>query len=115
MMKHIVMFRKLAHVDRQPALEQQLVAKMHALDAEIPFIREWRVSGNELQRPICWDYVLESSFDSREDLERYLPHPAHSALIQALKAYFEWVACDYTVQDAAATTERVRARLQKIT
>ncbi|MBU9363462.1 Dabb family protein [Burkholderia multivorans] len=96
MMKHIVLFRKLAHVERQPELEQQLVARMHALDQAIDFVREWRVSANELPRPICWDYVLEASFDSREDLERYLPHEAHVSLVQALKVYFEWVACDYT-------------------
>ncbi|MDP9651092.1 Dabb family protein [Paraburkholderia caledonica] len=100
MMKHIVLFRRLADVPRQPALEQELVARMSALNADIPFVREWRVSANELDRPICWDYVLESSFESREDLERYLPHPAHVSLIQALKAYFEWVACDYTFEAA---------------
>ncbi len=54
MMKHIVLFRKLAEVPRQPELEQSLVARMIALNAEIPFVREWRVSANELDRPICW-------------------------------------------------------------
>lgn len=70
MMKHIVTFRKFADVRRQA----------------------------ELDRPICRDYVLESSLDSQADLERYLPHPSHVSLIQALKTYFEWVACDYTFE-----------------
>jgi hypothetical protein len=98
MMKHIVMFRKLPGIPRQRDLEEHLVARMMALNAEISFVREWRVSANELDRPICWDYVLESSFDNPDDLERYLPHPAHVSLIQALKTYFEWVACDYTFE-----------------
>ncbi|SAK56376.1 Stress responsive A/B Barrel Domain protein [Caballeronia hypogeia] len=97
MMKHIVMFKRLAHVEHHAGREAELVAWMRRLDCEIPFIREWRVSANELDRPICWDYVLESSFDDRDAVERYLPHPKHVELIQALKTYFEWVACDYTV------------------
>ena len=84
-MKHIVTFRKLADVRRQAELEQELVARMSALNAEIPFVREWRMSANELDRPICRDYVLESSLDSQADLERYLRHPSHVSLIQALK------------------------------
>src|SRR5215467_2202606 len=97
MMKHIVMFKRLASIQRQPELEAKLVAQMRALDKEISFIRAWRVSANELDRPICWDYVLESTFDDREAVERYLPHPAHIRLVQQLKTYFEWVACDYSL------------------
>lgn len=97
MMKHIVMFKRLAHIAQHPEREAELVAQMRALPGEIGFIRDWSVSANELDRPICWDYVLESTFDDREAVERYLPHPAHMKLVQALKTYFEWVACDYTV------------------
>lgn len=97
MMKHIVLFKRLAGVERQPEREADLVAQMRALEKEISFIRAWRVSANELDRPICWDYVLESTFDDREAVERYLPHPAHARLVQELKTYFEWVACDYSL------------------
>lgn len=96
MMKHIVMFRRLATVDRQPEFEAQLVERMRGLDKEIPFVRAWKVSANELERAICWDYLLESAFDDRDALDRYLPHPAHVALITDLKRYFEWAACDYS-------------------
>lgn len=95
-MKHIVMFRRLATVDREPELEAQLVERMRSLDREIPFVRGWKVSANELDRSICWDYLLESAFDDRDALERYLPHPAHVALITDLKRYFDWAAVDYT-------------------
>lgn len=97
MMQHIVMFRRRPDVDRQMPLEQQLIERMRTLDREIDFVRAWRVSANELDRPICWDYVLESTFDDAEAVARYLPHPAHQALIADLKPYFEWVAVDYTL------------------
>ncbi len=96
MMRHIVMFRRLPGVARNPELEERLIQWMRDLDQEIDFVRGWKVSANELDRPICWDYLLESSFDDAEAVQRYLPHPAHVALVTALKPYFEWVAVDYT-------------------
>ncbi|RQR33257.1 Dabb family protein [Burkholderia sp. Bp9142] len=96
MMQHVVMFRRLAHVDADTAREAALVERMRGLAREIDFIRAWRVSANELDRPICWDYLLEATFDDAAAVERYLPHPAHQALVADLKTYFEWVACDYT-------------------
>ncbi|HCV37517.1 Dabb family protein [Pseudomonas laurentiana] len=97
MMRHIVMFRRLPGVDPQPELEAGLVAQMRGLREKIDFIRDWRVAANELDRPICWDYILESSFDDADGVARYLPHPAHQALVADLKQYFEWVAVDYSV------------------
>ncbi|WP_273825601.1 MULTISPECIES: Dabb family protein [Pseudomonas] len=96
MMRHLVMFRRLPDVPVQPELEAELVERMRLLPQRIDFIRDWHVAANELDRPICWDYLLDSSFDDAEAVARYLPHPAHQALVQDLKRYFEWVAVDYT-------------------
>ncbi|KQQ64970.1 stress protein [Pseudomonas sp. Leaf127] len=96
MMRHLVMFRRLPGVDKNPELEAALIQGMHDLERDIDFIRAWRVSANELDRPICWDYLLESSFDDAAAVQRYLPHPAHVALVTQLKTYFEWAAVDYT-------------------
>lgn len=96
MMRHIVMFRRRPGVDKQVELEASLIARMQQLDREIDFVRDWRVSANELDRPICWDYVLESTFDDAQAVNRYLSHPAHQALVTDLKPYFEWVAVDYS-------------------
>ncbi|MBC8749811.1 MULTISPECIES: Dabb family protein [Paraburkholderia] len=96
MMQHVVMFRRLPHIAEDAQREATLVERMRNLEGEIDFIRAWRISANELARPICWDYLLEATFDDSEAVERYLPHPAHQALIADLKTYFEWVACDYT-------------------
>ena len=52
---------------------------------------------NELDRPIGWDYVLESAVDDAAALQEYLLHPLHQALIADLKPYFEWAAVDYTI------------------
>lgn len=102
MMKHIVMFRRLPGVDKQPELESHLVQWMRDVRKDIDFARSWKVSANELDRPICWDYVLETTFDDADAVNRYLPHPAHVALVTELKKYFEWVAVDYTESSTQA-------------
>ncbi len=53
------MFRRLPGVEKQVELERSLVQRMSNLNQQIDFARDWRVSANELDRPICWDYVLE--------------------------------------------------------
>ncbi|MDO8249774.1 MAG: Dabb family protein [Rhodoferax sp.] len=97
MLNHIVMFRRKAETAADPVLENALVARMDGLGTQVPDIRSWRLSANELDRPICWGYVLESGFDDADGLNAYLFHPLHQALIADLKTYFEWAAVDYTV------------------
>jgi len=96
MIRHIVMFRRKVDVAQNQDLEKSLVQRMVDLGDEIEFIRHWRVSPNEVSRPICWDYILESELDDIASLDNYLFHPLHQALITDLKRYFEWVAVDYT-------------------
>lgn len=96
MIRHIVMFRRKPEVPQDQQLEQSLVQRMTGLGEQIEFIRHWRVSANEVSRPICWDYLLESEVDDIARLDDYLFHPLHQALIVDLKPYFEWVAVDYT-------------------
>jgi hypothetical protein len=95
--RHIVLFKRKAGVDKDAALEGALAERMAALGARIPAIRHWRVAANELVRPISWDYVLESEVETTQALDEYLFHPLHQALVADLKPYFDWAAVDYTV------------------
>ena len=96
MIKHIVMFQRKAGVAFQAGLEQGLIERMRGLNKQVDCIREWRLQANEVDRPISWHYVLESSFDNVDALNEYLFHPVHQALIADLKPYFEGGAVDYT-------------------
>ncbi len=97
MLNHIVMFRRQRDIEADAGLEASLVKRMDALGTQIAGIRGWRLSTNELDRPICWGYVLESQFDDTAALNDYLFHPLHQALIADLKPYFEWAAVHYTL------------------
>lgn len=96
LMRHIVMFRRKADVDKDTLLEKALTERMAALGTHIPAIRSWKFAANELDRPICWDYVLEAEVADAKALDDYLFHPLHQALVADLKPYFEWAAVDYT-------------------
>jgi len=96
MMRHIVLFRRKPEVARDEAREKALTVRMAALGRDIPAIQSWVFRANELQRPICWDYVLESEVEDAQALNEYLFHPLHQALVADLKPYFEWAAVDYT-------------------
>ncbi|SDD01448.1 Stress responsive A/B Barrel Domain [Cupriavidus sp. YR651] len=97
MLRHVVLFRRKPDVAQDAALESALAARMLALGARIPAITSWRFAKNEMDRPICWDYVLESEVADAQALDDYLFHPLHQALVADLKPYFEWAAADYTV------------------
>ena len=96
MINHIVLFKRRPEVNRQLQLEGSLVQCIRELESKVPTIRRWKVSANELRRPISWDYVLESEFDDARALDAYLQHPAYLALVSILQTYFQWAACDYT-------------------
>jgi len=97
MLNHIVLFKRKPDVAKQPDLERSLVQCMRELEGKVPGIQGWRVSANELRRPICWDYVLESRFEDVRKLDAFLQHPTYLALVALLKIYFDWAACDYTL------------------
>lgn len=97
MLRHVVLFRRKADVERKPALEAALAQRMLDLGAQIPGVKAWVFRKNEMDRPICWDYVLESEVEDAQALNEYLFHPLHQALVTELKPYFEWAAVDYTV------------------
>jgi hypothetical protein len=95
-LKHIVLFRRQLDVSADPEREAGLVARMDAIGGQIDGVSAWKLSANEVERPICWGYVLESGFDDLAGLNHYLFHPLHQALIADLRTYFEWAAVDYT-------------------
>lgn len=97
MLRHIVLFRRLRDVAPDAPREAALAQRMADLGARIPAIRAWVFRKNELDRAICWDYVLESEVEDAQALHDYLFHPEHQALVADLKPYFEWAAVDYTV------------------
>ena len=95
--------RGLAEVARVLRHGGALIAVTNAPDHlqelwELAGIERWDHGWNFTQRPVAYDFALDSTFRSRADLDAYGPHPAHQAAIVKLREVADWVLCDFEPQ-----------------
>ena len=95
MIRHIVFFKIKEDVSRDDPKVAHVFAALRALPDKIEGIQQWEVGENFSDRPIAVDYALFSSFSNREDLARYIDHPAHREVVGLLKEVCTWQLCDY--------------------
>jgi hypothetical protein len=79
MLKHIVMFRlkEFAENTDRATNAEQLKAMLLALPAQISQVLDLQVSTAILLASAEYDLVLDSSFNTQQDLDDYQTHPAH--------------------------------------
>ena len=95
MIRHIVLFKLKPGVVRDDPRVVQWIGMLRALREQIPSSVDWELGWNITDRPIAYDFGLNSSFRTREDLAAYLPHPDHQAMVGVAKQVADWVICDY--------------------
>ena len=89
MIRHIVLFKLKdfsSEVERNDALEKVLINFL-SLKGEIPQIRYFNVERNITDRPGAFDVIIDSNFDSLEDLRSYQDHPAHQYAVSQNKQW----------------------------
>ena len=85
MIKHVVMI-KLLDKDKKKELNiQTLKDKLDSLKNKIPEVKSLETGINISTRISAFDLVLISEFNSQEDLDKYIVHPAHQEVISFLK------------------------------
>lgn len=89
MVKHIVMWNIQEGLDKEATI-RTLKEKLEALPATIGCIRELELGAAFNDSPSKHDVVLYSAFDTREDMEAYIVHPDHQAVV----SYVRSVVCD---------------------
>jgi hypothetical protein len=98
MIRHIVAFKLKEYStpqEKQSAL-QTVKAELLKLPSKISVIRSFEVGIDAVHGPASYDLVINSTFDSLEDLENYRVHPDHQAFIAFNKDYtVEKVMVDY--------------------
>lgn len=79
MIRHIALFKlkEFSSEDERNVHIEQFLFNFRSLVGEIAQIREYRVAENIITDPESFDIVIDSSFDSAEDLKAYQNHPAH--------------------------------------
>ncbi len=65
------------------------------LGALVPEVASWECGWNVTDRPIAYDYAINSSVADTEALQRYLDHPAHRAAVAPWTEFATWVIADY--------------------
>ncbi len=91
MIKHIVLFKISDEEKLQKAYDMLM-----DLPSKIDFIRDWEVAKAYTIGGKDYELCLISSFDSKEDLEKYDGHPAHVEVRNYVRAVREaGVSCNY--------------------
>jgi hypothetical protein len=95
MIRHLVLFKLNEGVGRD---EPRVVAGARAfaeLGARIPEVASWECGWNVSQRPVAYDFAINSSVADADALERYLAHPAHVEAVTPWAEFATWVIADY--------------------
>lgn len=95
MIRHLVLFKLGEGVERDDPRVTEGVDAFRALDGSIAEIRSWELGWNFSDRPIAYDFAINSSFDDRAALDRYLDHPDHQAGVALWREFATWVIADY--------------------
>lgn len=95
MVHHIVLIRLKPGIGRDDPRVRAALAALIALRGQIDGIERWEHGWNFNQRPIAYDFALDSTFASRAAFDAYGPHPAHQAAAAQLREVVDWVLCDF--------------------
>ncbi|MFJ3643685.1 Dabb family protein [Streptomyces sp. NPDC090108] len=95
MIRHLVLFKLNEGVDRDDPRVAAGVAAFRALGGEIGELRFWECGWNVTDRPIAYDFAINSAVEDREALVRYLEHPAHQEGVALWREFATWVIADY--------------------
>ena len=96
MIRHIVMFRFLEEADGRTKKENVAIAKemLEALQGVVPTLKSSYVKVSaEAANPENYDLVLVAEYDSMEDLNAYIVHPAHKKVGEFMRKVREKRAC----------------------
>ncbi|MFJ2110341.1 MULTISPECIES: Dabb family protein [unclassified Streptomyces] len=95
MIRHLVLFKLNEGVSRD---EPRVIAAAKAsteLGGVVPEAEFWECAWNITDRPIAYDFAINSAVADRDALQRYLDHPAHQACTAQWREFATWVIADY--------------------
>ncbi|WAZ22711.1 Dabb family protein [Streptomyces cinnabarinus] len=95
MIRHLVLFKLNEGVERDDPRVLEGEKAFQSLPDTISEIRFWELGWNLSDRPIAYDYAINSGFDDAEALRRYVEHPEHQAGVALWKEFATWVIADY--------------------
>ena len=86
MVRHIVMWRvNYADSQDKKRVVEKLKNALETLPSIIPEIQDYSVGINCIESERAADLVLDSSFESLVELEKYRVHPEHLKIVELFK------------------------------
>ncbi|PSM39235.1 hypothetical protein C6Y14_32775 [Streptomyces dioscori] len=95
MIRHLVLFKLNEGVERDEPRVVEGVAAFRALGGSIPELQFWECEWNITDRPIAYDFAINSAVEDTDALKRYIEHPAHQAGVALWREFATWVIADY--------------------
>ncbi|GGR80478.1 hypothetical protein GCM10010252_18710 [Streptomyces aureoverticillatus] len=95
MIRHLVLFKLNDGVRRDDPRVVAGVKAFEELGDLVPELRFWECAWNISERPIAYDYAINSAVEDADALQRYLDHPAHQAGVAQWREFATWVIADY--------------------
>ncbi|MFI1713478.1 Dabb family protein [Streptomyces litmocidini] len=95
MIRHLVLFKLNDGVSRDEPRVVAGVEAFRALGGQIPELKFWECDWNITDRPIAYDFAINSAVEDEGALQRYLDHPAHQAGVAQWREFATWVIADY--------------------
>jgi hypothetical protein len=93
--RHLVLFKLNEGVQRDEPRVEAGVRAFRELDGVIPELRFWECAWNISDRPIAYDFAINSAVEDLDALKRYVEHPAHQAAAGQWREFATWVVADY--------------------
>lgn len=98
MIRHLVLFKLDEGVERDDPRVAAGVEAFERLGEQIPELASWELGWNISERPIAYDFAINSSVVDAEALTAYLEHPAHQAGVALWREFSTWVVADYAFE-----------------
>ncbi|MET9292243.1 Dabb family protein [Streptomyces sp. NPDC003077] len=95
MIRHLVLFKLNDGVRRDEPRVEAGVEAFRQLGGQIPELDVWECAWNITDRPIAYDFAINSAVADRDALKRYIEHPAHQAAAGQWREFATWVIADY--------------------
>ncbi|MBQ0983355.1 Dabb family protein [Streptomyces sp. F63] len=95
MIRHLVLLKLNEGVRRDDPRAVAGAEAFRQLGDVIPELEFWECAWNITDRPIAYDFAINSAVADAEALRRYLEHPAHQAAAAQWREFATWVIADY--------------------
>ncbi|WP_333739688.1 Dabb family protein [Streptomyces sp. IBSBF 2806] len=95
MIRHLVLFKLNEGVERDDPQVVRGEAAFRALGGKIEELRFWELGWNVSDRPIAYDFAINSAVEDADALKRYLEHPDHQSGVALWREFATWVVADY--------------------